>query len=674
MNSKFIFLFVGAFLFFLIFRFWFSQGILTGSDLPYFHKEIVNNDFRLYSWSLSRGAGFGEFSASMLWNYASQVIPSALFLNIGLNWQTSEKLLFFIPFLFISFIGSFFLLRTFIQNRFFILLGILIYATNTYILTLLSGGQVMITLSYSLLPFAVYLLTKKNLYISIKNILALAITVALLFLLDIRIGYLFGIVFVLYLLVSTDNFLDFKKIFKKINALIFIFLLVLLVHSFWILPIIKYQGKSINFGNEFTSAEAINYFSFAKFENTISLLHPNWPENIFGKVSFMQPEFLIIPILAYSSLLFLKDLDKEKKKNILFFAFLGLIGSFLAKGSSPPFGFIYIWIFEHVPGFIMFRDSTKFYVLIALSYSILIPFFLYKISKVISLYGQKIYKKFSENHSLYIVFLIFTVFWMFTIRQAVFGQLGGTFKPTKVPQEYVKLEKFLSSQDQFYRTFWIPSVQRFGFYSQNHPAITAKDFYRIYDNQKIINKLRQPENQELLKEASVKYIIIPFDSEGELFLKNRAFDEEQYQAIFSNVKKINWLSEVGGFGKVKILEIKNPKDHFWSPSKNIILSYIYINPTKYKLKVKNAKKEDLIVFSENFDSYWVAKNENQTIRSQQYNKLFNSFKLPKDGDYVLEVYYEPQKWVDVGVVISVSTVIVIMYFFVLIVWKERLRK
>jgi len=674
MNSKYIFIFVGVFLFFLIFRFWFSQDILTGSDLPYFHKEIINNDFGLYGWSLSRGVGLGEFSASMLWNYASQVVPSALLLNAGLSWQLSEKLLFFIPFLFLSCLSSFFLLRNFVKNRFFILLGILIYVTNTYILTLLSGGQVMIALSYSILPFAVCLLTKKDFYVSLKNILALAIVTALIFLLDIRIGYLFSIIFVLYLLVSIDNFLDFKKILKKITALIFVFLLVLLLHSFWILPMIRYQGQSINFGNEYTSATAVNFFSFAKFENTISLLHPNWPENIFGKISFMQAEFLVIPILAYSSLFFLKNLSKNKKKNILLFAFLGLIGSFLAKGSNPPFGFIYIWMFEHIPGFIMFRDSTKFYIFIALSYSILIPFLLYNFSKTISLHGQKIYKKFSENYALFIVFLIFTIFWMFTIRQAVLGQLGGTFKPTKMPQEYIKLEDFLSSQEQFYRTFWVPSVQRFGFYSQNHPAITAKDFYRIYDNQKIVSRLNLPENQELLKNISVKYIIIPFDSQEELFLKDRVFDEKQYQNIFSNVKKINWLSEVKGFGKIKVFQIKNPKEHFWSTSKNIILSYSYINPTRYGLKVKNAKKGDLIVFSENFDSYWVVKNGDQVIRSQQYDKLFNSFKLPKNGDYILDVYYEPQKWVEVGTTISEVTLIAIMFILAFILWKERFRK
>ena len=37
--------------------------------------------------------------------------------------------------------------------------------------------------------------------------------------------------------------------------------------------------------------------------HALSLLHPNWPENLFGKVYFLQPEFLILPILAFSAFL-----------------------------------------------------------------------------------------------------------------------------------------------------------------------------------------------------------------------------------------------------------------------------------------------------------------------------------------------------------------------------------
>ena len=80
-------------------------------------------------------------------------------------------------------------------------------------------------------------------------------------------------------------------------------------------------------------------------------------------------------------------IEREKnviiKKQIRFFLILSLLGVFLAKGSNEPFGQIYIWLFEHIPGFVMFRDPTKWYMLIAVSYSVLIPYSIYKIVNII---------------------------------------------------------------------------------------------------------------------------------------------------------------------------------------------------------------------------------------------------------------------------------------------------
>ena len=152
------------------------------------------------------------------------------------------------------------------------------------------------------------------------------------------------------------------------------------LHAFWILPaILTHQNPLEQLGSAYSTTGAVKFFSFAALENALSLLHPNWPENLFGKTYFMKPEFLGLPILAYISLLFIstKEKTKEQKKTVqyvLYFALLALIAAFLAKGANDPFGEIYLWMFTNIPGFGVFRDSTKWYVLIAISYSLLIPF------------------------------------------------------------------------------------------------------------------------------------------------------------------------------------------------------------------------------------------------------------------------------------------------------------
>jgi len=222
------------------------------------------------------------------------------------------------------------------------------------------------------------------------------------------------------------------------------------------------------------------------------------------------------------------------------------------------------------------------------------------------------------------------------------------------------LEKFLSSQNNFSRTFWVPTQQRIGFYTNTHPAIPAQDFFKSVNNTQIFNILKTSEL--LLQESGVKYVIVPYDSQGEVFLKDRKYSHEVYFKTIEEVGKVEWLKRVEGFGRIAVFEVLSPRDHFWSLSQGLTVEYAYINPTKYILNVKNAKKGDVLVFSESFDKYWEARNESTKLKvpSVKYNKLFNSFKLERDGDYSFEVYYEPQKWVNIGVAISLVTLISVL--------------
>ena len=293
----------------------------------------------------------------------------------------------------------------------FKLLGIFIFVTNSYILLLVSGGQMGIALAYSITP----LVSVSFIKIAVQN-LKLSIITGILFsiqvMFDIRIAYITITAIILYLIL---HFIKSKETLRS-SLYILIYSLVIplgitgLLHAFWLLPLLFSGTSSINqqLGDIYTTTEAVKFFSFAKLENSLSLLHPNWPENIFGKVGFMKPEFLALPIVAYLSLLFINSKFKIQNSNskiILFFALLGLVGAFLAKGASEPFGQVYIWLFEYVPGFVMFRDPTKWYLFIAISYAVLLPFSVWKIWEKMS--GKSLFKNlFLILIILYLLFLI----------------------------------------------------------------------------------------------------------------------------------------------------------------------------------------------------------------------------------------------------------------------------
>jgi len=304
--------------------------------------------------------------------------------------------------------------------------------------------------------------------------------------------------------------------------------------------------------------------------------------------------------------------------------------------------------------------------LVAVSYSILIPFTVWKIYERL-----KLVKKFPFFNLQNFFVVIFIIFWLFTIRQAVMEQLPQNFKTAAVPSEYVTFEQALVSQSQFSRVLWLPQVQRLGYYSLNHPEISAQDLFAVYNEPELIKKLKQPGIEKLLQEIGVKYVVIPTDSQKEIFLKNRSYSKELYLQTINDISAISWLHRATQFTTLVVFEVPHPKDHFWSSTPSLRINYQMKNPTQYRVIVSNAKKGDKLVFSESFDKNWTAQvvNSNSIISSSKYDKFLNSFILPQNGNYTLVVYYPPQKWVDRGFGVSLVTVFILAGS--LFVFKKR---
>jgi hypothetical protein len=526
-------------------------------------------------------------------------------------------------------------------------------------------------MAYAIMPLlillTIFINEKKKNVLEYSLIFGLLISLQIMF--DLRITYVLLTGVFLFWIINMVKDIQKKIYFKhSLKYLIFIpGLLTGILNLYWILPTFTTRQSPMDLvGSAYTSLEAVKFYSFSKLEGSISLLHPNWPENIFGKIGFMRPEFLIIPILAFTSLFFIKGLKESKEKTyLIFFAVLGVIGAFLAKGANEPFGDIYLWLFNHFPGFIMFRDPTKWYMLIAVSYSMLIPYSLWRIQQYLSLKFKKV--KYLPHAFLVIVF----VYLLFLIRPVLLGQLSGTFKSTSIPLDYINLENYIFSDSNFSRTLWIPTIQRFGYYSNLHPAIPAQYFLNTVDFTQISKKLNTLEGEKLLQEAGVRYVIVPIDSQGEIFLKDRKFNDELYKKTVGEVNRIGYLKKINGFGEINVFEIPNTKDHFWTNAKNLLINYKFISPVEYEVNLKNAKKGDVLVFSESYDSGWIAQDSNIKIISLKFDNRFNSFVLSKDGNYTLKVYYASQEYVNIGMGVSLTTLILTIGLLIYLLRKKK---
>ncbi|MCX6705171.1 MAG: hypothetical protein NT162_02430, partial [Candidatus Woesebacteria bacterium] len=389
-----------------VFRFWFSPDVISSGDFGYLSNNAIDRLYIYpYLWNTSFGSGLGGNITYILalntFYYASALLLHNIF---RFGWEVIERIVWFWPFLLISVLTSTYLFKKmFPQNNFWIFSS-LIFLFNTYTLMLVSGGQMGVAMAYAVAPLVLAQFIRLVNNATFRRAIVTGLTLSLLILFDPRIAYVVLLGVLLYWVIA--------MIFEKTVSIRKVFFLGIpiviagLIHAFWILPLLWFQVNPIeSLGSAYNSLVSVKFFSFADFSHALSLLHPNWPENLFGKVYFLQPEFLIIPILAFSSLLFIKPKSDNRRPAspaggpVIFFALLAIVGIFLSKGANPPAGGIYLWLFAHVPGFNVFRDPTKFYLLTAIAYSMLIPVALDRI-------GKKV------------LIIVFVLFWLFTIRQA----------------------------------------------------------------------------------------------------------------------------------------------------------------------------------------------------------------------------------------------------------------
>lgn len=660
----------------LVFKNWIFPQVITGGDFwPYLQSMYGIRTFPLLAWDFSGGNGLGGFSGPFLWIHLNLTWPLVLGNILHLPWWIVERIGWFFPFIIICALSPYLLFKYLFDNKIFAILTSFIYLLNTYILMVVGGGQVAgIALAYSIIPLIFLFLfksldSKEN---NLVNPILCGLILSLQIIWDMRISYITiiscGVLFLFYVFQ--------KKIsLSKLGLIILIPLLAFIINSFWLIPtLFVHQNPFQNLGSEYSSVEIVKFLSFAKFENALGLLHPNWPENLFGKSYFMRPEFIVLPILAFSSLLFIGKEKIREKIIVLFFVSLSLLGIFLAKGANDPFGGVYTWMFSHVPGFILFRDSSKWYSIIAFSYTILISFTIMQVYNLSSVKFPRFHRYQIKGQHLKIAQSIFVVLvsllLAFLILPALKGNLSGLFLKTQVPKEYLEFENFLQNDKDFSRVLWYPTQQRFGYYSSLHPAVPAQSFFIKPEIRDLERSFKNERTERQLQDASVKYVVVPFDSQGEIFLKDRKYNEGEYKKAVESAEAATWLTLVKNFGKIKVYAVPDAKDHFWCDC-DASISYQAISPIKYLVDVKNAREGDKLIFSETYDSNWIAKNENWSKTSAPFEKKYNSFDLTK-GDSSFEIYYSAQKYVYIGQLASLIVfILTIIVLSVLLVNKAR---
>lgn len=547
LSKKFLLLIFAILL--LVYWQWWIPEPKVANDFPYVSDSSIKSqmDFpRLWSEPISEG--LGQYIVFSLWSWPL-IFISGVMANLGLDFSSIERILFLIPLLIVGVLGIWKFLESLQISSLARFVASIFYVTNTYIILLIDGGQLSIALAYSWFPIS-FIFIRNSFQDGWKNKILAGLTTAILGFFDIRFIYLLFIITLLWflyqLLLSPKD--KTSLILNAVKSGFLIAVTVVGLNIYWIIPLLKSPLPQ----------ETYEVLTRTSFEKVVSLGHallmisPHWYENVFGRIPYLRFEFIFIPLIAFAAAV-LKLGDRQ----VGFWLITALFSIFLIKGSSEPFSNIYPWLFSEIPGFSLFRDSTKFFFLLALSYSALIGVSIDQILKRVNSTGKK---------NLFVFAL--TLYLLFLIRPVWLGEMTGTLSSPYLKDEYIKSWQVFEADKNFSRVFWIPSFKPLSLADQNHPAVEAAKLVKkrpfeigTKGTYETFNFLREaPFMGEIFDVAGIGYIAYPYldPKRDDMHPDNIKY----YYTFLDQLSNLPWSSRIDKEG-MPILKVKEHQDRFF---------------------------------------------------------------------------------------------------------------
>lgn len=540
----------------LVYFRWFIPGPHVATDLHFTSLSQRASQLSLPSTWDSSSQGLGGYGVGLLWNWPEQLIFASLS-HIGIPENLSVAIIgvggtLGFALLGITLIGRHEKFSDSAQTA-----ASILYLANTYILLLIDGGQLNLALAYGLLPvcFGFYLLTAAD--YSKRNCALLALSLIALSIVDIRIVYLFAILAGSHFLFHWDK--AFQGVKKFIVITVVSLVILLGFHAYWLVPAVFSRPPVLP--NGYASVSQIATLSFATLGHALSLFQPHWYLNIYGHVVPVGFMGLILPIAIFTCLAL------TKLKPIKYWLSLLLIMVFLGKGDNPPLGQIYTWVFTYVPGMSVFRDPTKFFFLIALSYAIILG------------YGfDRISERFKNKKINLILLSILAGYFLVLTIPVWSGKMTGTFSTPRFVSEYTHAANYLSKDNSFGRVLWVPQTPPLGYASPLHQSLEGLQIANlrpfatgINGTYETMNFLRDASySGQLLQLAGVKYVALnPLDPMRD---SQKPEDLAYHQFFLAQLQNTNWADKYINFGTVSLIKTKNiPKLFFMTSQTDFVV-------------------------------------------------------------------------------------------------------
>jgi len=577
------------------------------------------------SFFLRKMDHFGVFNS---WQQIVQFWDSVYYLivyKLGFSLLQIEFLSFFVA-LFISFSLSYLgfqkltKLFKFKQSIWVIIVVTIWYCINPYTLVMWHGGvyNIGLALTYSLAPLILYYF---DLAVFSDTKLKNKIICALLMFLASFTFWLFAVtVFFLgwyYLLCILLKRESFKKSIKQILILVLIFIPLSSLVIFTIIHEYLNNSADLNSGfvPTFGNQQGGMWYAFLMLFSwgiytvwTPRTLYP------FGDYllssSYKTVTIGIYLMILVGVILFYLDqqgrannllknlrlfIGSKKNNFLLIFILLLLISIFFTKGAQPPLGNLFLFFYNYVPFFSVFRSADhRFGFAVVLSVAILL------------LYVSKKYK----TYFFCLVLFLLTIFQSYPMffGSAVRGEnVKNKYydRITHITLDYQGIADYLNFQnEQISYVLSIPSVEygRYKLIDKENligqdllPKIINKPFVYLSvstgmdtDSAQELYKVVKNHDFESLKKFPIEYILLRKDI---TCVECLVLDENELNTNLQEVYKNNTFTLFKTDNQANLVSGAN-------------LDFQMINPVQFKVDLKNVKQNTPLILALSFNQNW----------------------------------------------------------------------
>lgn len=422
----------------LIHSAWLTSRPLSAGDWTWISRPEASSWFPWRSlWDSSAGLGDKLFANSTL---APLLSVAGLLSRMGLGWGIVEKLLFFWPFAILSLVAPWLFARTILRSSGWAFVAVPIFALNT---SLIIDGSGHLSLGMAeviaLLVLAAFLVALSRL--SLRWSIFSGLLLGLEAIYEIRIAYLTVLLAGLYVIVLAlaEPRTGLRRLVLSLLGLVAF----VGTQAFWFVPLLTYKSDP---GLPLASSP---WIPFSRLANGVTGVHPWWtggPLAIFH-TSPLNPVQFLLPIVAFVPLLF-----RRIRPEVVWLSLAALLGAFLLKQDNPPVGELYDWFFKHFPGWGLFRDASKLYFIVALSYAVLVPIGIRWAlqTQTAPVRNSRLFRLLPR--SVLVAVLVITCLPIFPL---VSGQIGYTTQATNLPSAFAELGRQLGSDKNYGPVLWL---------------------------------------------------------------------------------------------------------------------------------------------------------------------------------------------------------------------------